>query len=52
MLFKININKIEKMLMKWERKILREIYGPTKENGQWRLKTTESDNYIMRLILF
>jgi hypothetical protein len=27
------------MLMTWERKILRKIYGPTKENGQWRVKT-------------
>jgi hypothetical protein len=34
-------SKIEKMLMKWERKILRNIYGPTKENGQWRTKTNE-----------
>ena len=33
--------KIEKMLMTWERKILRKIYGPTKENGQWRIKTNE-----------
>ena len=32
-------NKIEKILMTWERKILRKIYGPTKENGQWRIKT-------------
>jgi len=32
-------SKIEKMLMTWERKILRKIYGPTKENGQWRIKT-------------
>jgi hypothetical protein len=32
-------NNIEKMLMAWERKILRKIYGPTKENGQWRIKT-------------
>ena len=32
-------SKIGKMLMIWERKILRKIYGPTKENGQWRLKT-------------
>ena len=23
----------------WERKILKKIYGPTKENGQWRIKT-------------
>ena len=27
--------------MTWERKILREMYGPTKENGQWRIKTNE-----------
>jgi len=27
-------SKIEKMLMTWDRKILRKIYGPTKENGQ------------------
>jgi hypothetical protein len=27
------------MLMTWERKILRKIYGPTKEDGQWRIKT-------------
>ena len=27
--------------MTWERKILRKIYGPTKENGQWRIKTNE-----------
>jgi hypothetical protein len=32
-------SKIEKMLMTWERKILRKIYGPTKENGQWRIKS-------------
>ena len=34
-------SKIEKMLMTWERKLLRKIYGPTKENGQWRIKTNE-----------
>ena len=27
--------------MTLERKILRKIYGPTKENGQWRMKTNE-----------
>jgi hypothetical protein len=27
------------MLMTWDRKILRKIYGPIKENGQWRIKT-------------
>ena len=32
---------VKKMLMTWERKILRKIYGPTKENGQWRIKTNE-----------
>ena len=29
----------EKMLKTWERKILRKLYGPTKENGLWRIKT-------------
>jgi hypothetical protein len=29
------------MLMTWERKILRKIYGPTKETGQWRIKMNE-----------
>jgi hypothetical protein len=32
---------MEKMLMTWERKILRKIYGQRKENGQWRIKTNE-----------
>jgi hypothetical protein len=32
------ISKMEKMLMSWERKILRKICGPTKENGQRRIK--------------
>ena len=32
-------NKTEKMLMTWERKIFRKIYGPTNENGQCRIKT-------------
>ena len=35
-------SKIEKMLMTWERKILRKIYGPTKEKGQWRIKLTQN----------
>jgi hypothetical protein len=35
------VSKMEKMLMTWERKILRKIYGPTKENGQWRINTNE-----------
>jgi hypothetical protein len=32
-------NKNEKILMTWERKTLRKTYGPTKENGQWKIKT-------------
>ena len=32
-------SKIEKILMTWDTKILRKIYGPTKENGQCRIKT-------------
>ena len=32
-------SKIEKMLMTWERKILRKMYGPKTENGQWRIKS-------------
>jgi hypothetical protein len=31
-------NKMEKMLMTWERKILRNNYGATCENGHWRIK--------------
>ena len=29
------------MLMTWERKILKKIYGPSKKNGRWRIKTNE-----------
>jgi hypothetical protein len=32
-------SKIETLLMTWERKILRKIYGPIKEHGQWINKT-------------
>jgi hypothetical protein len=31
--------KMEKMLKTLERKTLRKIYGSTKENGQWIIKT-------------
>jgi len=34
-------SKIEKILTTWERKILRKIFGPTKENEQWRIKKNE-----------
>jgi len=27
--------------MTWERKILRKIYGPANENGQWRIKSND-----------
>jgi hypothetical protein len=37
--YRAETNIYEKMLMTWEREILRKIYGPTKENGQWRIKT-------------
>jgi hypothetical protein len=30
--------KMGKLLMTWERKVLRKVYGPTKENGCWRIK--------------
>jgi hypothetical protein len=32
-------NITEKMLMTWERKIMRKIYGPKKGNGLWRIET-------------
>jgi hypothetical protein len=32
-------NRTEKMLMAWERNTIRKIFGPTKRNGQWRIKT-------------
>jgi len=35
-------SKVEKILMTWGRKILRKIYGPTKEKGQWRIKLTQN----------
>jgi hypothetical protein len=34
-------NKMGRVLMTWERKILRIIYGPTYENGHWRIKTNQ-----------
>jgi hypothetical protein len=32
-------NRIGKILMTWEKKILRKIYGGTKEKGQRRIET-------------
>ena len=29
------------MLAIWERKILRKIYGPVKDNGTWRIRTNQ-----------
>jgi hypothetical protein len=31
-------DKMENMLVTWERKILRKIYGLTYESGHWRIK--------------
>jgi hypothetical protein len=37
----LNENSIQKLMI-FERKILRKIFGPTKElNGLWRIKTNE-----------
>jgi hypothetical protein len=33
-------SRIDNILITWEIKILRKIYGPTNENGQWRIKTS------------
>jgi hypothetical protein len=35
------MNKMERVLMMWERKILRKIYGPTYENGCERIKMSQ-----------
>jgi hypothetical protein len=32
---------MERVLMTWERKIPRKIYGPTHENGYWRIKINQ-----------
>jgi hypothetical protein len=29
----------EKIIITWERKILRQIFGPKKENGTWKIRT-------------
>jgi hypothetical protein len=34
-------NKMERVFMTWERKILRKPYGPTYENGYWRIKMNQ-----------
>jgi hypothetical protein len=33
--------KGEGILLTWERKIFRKIYGPTYENGYWRIKINQ-----------
>jgi len=44
----MNENIIQKLLV-FERKILRGIFGPTKENKIWRIKTNEElDKLITR----
>ena len=37
-------NKIEKMLMTWERKIVRKIYGPTKVK-RWKAKALAREEW-------
>jgi hypothetical protein len=46
------VKKSVKKLMIFERKILRKIFGPTKElNGLWRIKTSEElDDLIQQKI--
>jgi hypothetical protein len=34
--------------MVFERKILRKIFGPTYENGSWRIKTNEELNKLIK----
>ena len=33
--------RVASMLATWERKILRKIYGPTKDKGTWRIRTNQ-----------
>jgi len=40
-------NIIQKLLV-FERKILREIFGPTKENQIWRIKTNEELDKLIK----
>jgi len=35
-------------LMVFERKILRKIFGPTYENGSWRIKTNQESDYLIK----
>jgi hypothetical protein len=35
------MNKMERALMMWERKVLRRIYGPTYGSGSWRIKINQ-----------
>jgi len=37
-----------KALMVLERKILRKIFGPTYENGSWRIKTNQELDKIIK----
>jgi hypothetical protein len=46
--FKNNIVKTVKLLLAFERKILRRIFGPTKENQIWRVKNSEELNKLIK----
>ena len=39
---------ITKKLMVFERKVLRKIFGPTNENGIWRIKTNHQLDKIIK----
>lgn len=41
-----NMGKIKNILQKWEREILREIYGPVMENAVWKIRKI---NELLRL---
>ena len=40
---------ITNRLMDFERKILRKIFGPTYENGSWRIKTNQELDKLIKL---
>jgi len=45
----MGFNSVFKVLMVFERKVLRRIFGPTKErDGSWRIKTNEELDELIR----
>jgi len=41
------LNKAEEALRRFERRVIRKIYGPVKENDNWRTRTNEEVNTIL-----